>query len=493
MKILFIIPSTGYYSSALSNPLGVLSIGTFLYKKGYKVKIYDRNVDKANLNKIMKEYNPDIVGISILSSRCLKDALKVSKTVKKYNKTLVWGGQIPTMNTELCFQCEYLDYIVMGEGEITFYELVQKIEKSVSPKNIDGIAYREKDRVVITKCREFADLKDFPIIDWTLADPAKYYQKYFHSDKMLYLYSSKGCPCNCAFCGNIEFHRCTYRKRPTDIVIKEIENLINDYQMDAVYFSDELWCAKKEDAYEFCRKVKEKNLAFVWGCDSRIGQYSREDLQMMYDANCRWILFGVESGSESMLKRINKGISIADVEENIRDCQEIGITTIATFIIGFPGETEEQLKETVDLAMGIQSKLIQVNHYFPTPGSELQKELVESGQYELPKTIKELGRVIAQDTLRQNFSKVSSRDLRVVRSFFHWTAFTGKDTINQDGAYAFAKQAILDLVNAITKKGLPFFFVGLFTAAKQFLYVFWHVVAYPGVRKKYGLHIKRKQ
>ncbi|NLC93418.1 MAG: cobalamin B12-binding domain-containing protein, partial [Treponema sp.] len=90
MKILFIIPSTGYYSSALSNPLGVLSIGTFLYKKGYKVKIYDRNVDKANLNKIMKEYNPDIVGISILSSRCSKDALKVSKTVKKYNKTLVW-------------------------------------------------------------------------------------------------------------------------------------------------------------------------------------------------------------------------------------------------------------------------------------------------------------------------------------------------------------------------------------------------------------------
>jgi radical SAM superfamily enzyme YgiQ (UPF0313 family) len=493
MKILFIVPATGYYSSALSNPLGVLSIATYLKKNGYDVKICDRNVEGINMDKLITSYNPDIIGVSVLSSRSLKDALKVSKTVKEHKKMLVWGGQIPTMNTALCLSCEYIDYIIMGEGEITFLEFVRKLENSESPKGINGIAYRENGRITITKCRDFADLKDLPIIDWTLVTPANYYQKYFHSDKMLYLFSSKGCPCNCSFCGNREYHLCTYRMRPADMTIEEIEKLIDNYELNGVYFSDEIWRIKKEDAYEFCRKVKEKNLKFVWGCDSRIGQYNKEDLQTMYDAKCRWILFGIESGSKSILEKIHKGISIDDVEENINNCKEIGITPITTFIIGFPGETEEMVRETVNLAMRIKSKLVQINHYFPMPGSDLQRELVESGKYQPPETLNQLSRVIAQDTLEQNFSQVPSKDLRVIRCFFQWGAFTGKDTINQDSAFAFARQAISDMFSVITKKGILFFIAGAFTAAKEFLYIFWHVIAYPGIRKKYGLYIKNKQ
>ncbi|MEI6579186.1 MAG: radical SAM protein, partial [Eubacteriales bacterium] len=405
----------------------------------------------------------------------------------------VWGGQIPTMNTALCLSSDDIDYIIMGEGEITWLEFVQKLENSESPNEIDGIAYNENWQIIITKCRDFAVLKELPIIDWTIVNPAKYYQKYFYSDKMLYLFSSKGCPCNCSFCGNREYHLCTYRMRPVDMTIEEIEKLIDNYALNGVYFSDEIWRVRKEDAYEFCRKVNEKNLNFVWGCDSRIGQYNREDLQMMYDAKCRWILFGIESGSKSMLEKIHKGISIEDVEENVRNCKEIGITPITTFIIGFPGETEEQVKQTVDLAMRIRSKLVQINHYFPMPGSELQRELVESGKYKAPETLTDLSRVIAQDTLEQNFSEVPSKDLRVIRCFFQWVAFTGKDTINQDSSFAFAWQAISDMFSVITKKGILFFVAGVFTVAKEFLYIFWHVIAYPGVRKKYGLFIRDKQ
>lgn len=492
MKILFIMPATGYYRSALSNPLGVLSIATYLKKNGYDVKINDRNVENINIDKLMKSYNPDIVGISIMSSRCLKDAQKVSKTVKKYNKMLVWGGQIPTMNTELCLSCEYVDYILMGEGEITLLEFVQKIEKSESPNEIDGLAYRENDQIIITKCREFADLKDIPLIDWTIVKPKSYYQKFYYSDKMLYLFSSKGCPHNCAFCGNNEYHRCTHRKRPADLVIEEIENLVNNYGMDAVYFTDEEWCVKKEDAYEFCEKLKKKGLNLVWGFDSRIGQYTKEDLQVMYDAGCRWILVGIESGSPLTLKKMHKNINIDIIEDNIKNCIDIGITPLTTFIIGFPGETEEELKKTVNFAMKIRSKLIQINHFFPTPGSDMQRELVENGLYNPPKTFKDAEKVIATDTLGQNFSSVPSKDLRVIRCFFNWVVFTGKNTINNVENFAFAKGAIYDVFNAITKRGILFFFIGFFTAAWEFIFVFWHVIAYPGVRKKYGLYIRNK-
>lgn len=493
MKILLIVSNTGYYRSGLSNPLGVLSIATFLKANGYDVRVYDRNVEKTKIEKILETYDPDLVGISVVSSRGLKDAVRVSKAVKKLDKLVVWGGQMPTMQTELCFDCEDIDYIAMGEGEITWLEFVRKIENQESPNDIDGIAYKKDGKIVYTKCREFADLKDLPLIDWTIVNPQVYYQKYIYDD-LLYLFSSKGCPFNCAFCGNLGYHRCTHRRRPTDMTLDEIENLINNYNLKAVYFTDELWSANKEEAYEFCRKVKERGLKFFWGCDSRADQYTKEDLQLMYDAGCRWLLFGGESGSELMLKKINKGIKSSGVEEVVKNCKEIGIAAIVTLVVGLPGETEEEVKETIALGMRLLTKFVLVFHYFPTPGSNMERELVEQGLYKPPTKIKEIGNAVPMETLENNFSKVPSKDLRVIRCFFLWVAFTQKGSFdqNKDGAFAFAKEAIFDFFNVVTKKGIKFFFIGIFQAAKEFVYIFWHVIAFPGVRKKYGLYVKNK-
>lgn len=493
MRILFIVPSTGYYTRALSNPLGVLYIATYLKKFAYDVKIYDRNVDKENIDKLIETYDPDIVGVSIMSARCLKDALKVSKAVKRYHKMLIWGGQVPTMSPDLCFECEHIDYIISGEGEITWLEFIQKIENFDSPDDIDGLVYKKDGKITTTKCREFANLEDIPNIDWSLVNPENYYQKFFHSDKMLWLCSSKGCPHDCTFCGNREYHQCKRRKRPVDMVIEEIKFLIETHDLNAVYFSDELWCFNRDEENEFCHKVKENGMNFVWGCTARIGQYSRESLQTMFDSNCRWLMFGVESGSSKMLSKIRKGIKIDDVERCIKDCLDVGITPIASFIIGFPDETEEDLKETVKLIMKLKTKLIVVYHFYPMPGSHMQQELVERGSLKLPCSFNEYIGVVATEEIGRNFSKVPSKDLRVIRSFFNWLAFSGKDSINQDGKFAFARQTISDMFNSITKKGCIHFLAGLSSAAKEFLYVVWHVVAYPRVRKKYGLYVKNKQ
>jgi len=494
MKILFTVADTGYYRSGLSNPLGVLSIATYLKKNGYEVIVYDRNVNREKLSRLLKSYDPDIVGVSVVSSRGLKDAVKVSETVKKSGKLVVWGGQMPTMQTALCFDCGCIDYIIMGEGELTFLELAQKIQNGQSPDGIDGLAYKRNGEIVYTKCRDFADLKELPLIDWNLADPRVYYQKYIY-DNLLYLFSSKGCPFNCAFCGNLGYHRCTHRRRPTDMTLDEIENLVNNYNLNAVYFTDELWCAKKEDAYEFCRKVKERNLKFFWGCDSRADQYTREDLQVMYDAGCRWLLFGGESGSELMLKKLNKGIKSSGVENAVNICKEIGIASIVTLVVGLPGETQEEVRETIKLGMRLPTKFVLVFHYFPTPGSDMERELVEKGLYKPPVRIKEVGNAVAMETLENNFSQIPSRDLRVIRCFFLWAAFTQKGSFDpkNDKAFAFAKETVSDFFNVITKRGLSYFFTGAFSAAKEFLYIFWHFIAYPGVKKKYGLYLKNKR
>lgn len=491
MKVLFVVSDTGYYRSGLSNPLGVLSIATYLKHNGHDVKVYDRNVDKTKLEKLLKAYDPDVVGISIVSSRGLKDAAKATKIAKQYNKMVVWGGQMPTMQTELCFDCREIDYIIMGEGEITFLEFLEKLENRESPETIDGIAYKRDGHIIYTKCREFADLKTLPLIDWTLADPRVYYQKYIYDD-MLYLFASKGCPFNCAFCGNLGYHRCTHRRRPTDMTLDEIEHLVNNYGLKAVYFTDELWCADIRDVYEFCDKIKERDLHFYWGCDSRADQYSKEVLQMMHDAGCRWLLFGGESGSELMLKKINKGIGAAGVETAVNNCKDIGIAPIVTLVVGLPDETEQEVRATVEFGLRLKTKFVLVFHYFPTPGSPLEKELVTAGRYTPPKTIKELGNAVAMETLENNFSKIPSRELRVIRCFFLWAAFWSKGSFDpqKKGSLAFARETIADFLNVITKRGAMYFIKGLYAAGREFLYIAWQVLLHPRIRKKYGLEIK---
>ncbi len=185
MNILLINPSTGYYTRALSNPLGLLSIGTYIKNSGHNVKIYDRCVDRTKLSSILKSFNPDIVGISVMSSRGLKDAIKVSMELKSLNKPIVWGGQLPSMQTELVLKSDYVDMVSFGEGEETWRELIDCIENNGDYSNIKGLAYKIDKQIHINSCREFSDLKDMPVSDWSLLDVPKYMQTYLGCNKMM--------------------------------------------------------------------------------------------------------------------------------------------------------------------------------------------------------------------------------------------------------------------------------------------------------------------
>ena len=263
MRILLINPSVGYYTRALSNPLGLLSIGTYLKQCGHEVKIYDRCVDKTRIDYLLKKFDPQIVGVSVMSSRGLKDAVKISSHIKKEGKLVVWGGQLPSMQTQLVLDSDYVDIVSFGEGEKTWKELVFCLENNKDFNEIKGIAYKKGEEIKINPCREFSDLRDMPVSDWSLLDVPKYMQNYLGCNKMMYIYSSKGCPCRCAFCSNVNFHKSTHRKRPNEYVIEEIKYLIENFGLDGVFFSDELWCIKKTDMVDFCNRVQESGLTFI--------------------------------------------------------------------------------------------------------------------------------------------------------------------------------------------------------------------------------------
>lgn len=487
MRVLLINPSVGYYDRTMSTPLGLLSIGSYLKHFGHSVMIYDRCVDTARLKTVLEQFSPEIVGISVMSSRGLKDAIRISKELKNRGLPVVWGGQLPSLQPELVIRNNYVDIVSVGEGEETWLELADRISGNKSVDDVPGIIYEKDGKIICNPCRPFLDLAKLPAQDWSLIDVPKYMQTYLGCKKMMYLYSSKGCPGHCAFCPNVTYHKSTHRDRPNAQVVAEIKYLKEHYGLDGVYFSDEVWRLKRSEMQDFCRRIKEVEQPFQWGVDLRVGIFNEEDYRMMYDAGCRWIFFGIESGSRDMQRRIHKNINYDAIKPTISLLNEIGFTTMSSFIVGFPDETEEQLRETASMLNDLPIGLTPIFHFTPIPGTELYDRLVAEGRYPLPQKLEDLLRVIPTETLGTNYSNVPDVDLKVVRNWYHWKSFTRKDAIQEGKSFEFARQTIVSGLRTIAMKGPLSFLANGFLALNEFLYVFYYSHRFPKIREKYGL------
>ncbi len=488
MRVMLFNPSTGYYTRAISNPLGLLCIASFLKREGHQVKLIDRCVSDVSIAKSIKDFKPELIGISIMSGRGLKDSQKISVQARKNNIPVVSGGYFPTMNPEVILDSEIAEVAMCSEGEYTFRDLIEYYNGKLPLSEIKGIVYKENGQIRKTPDREFADLSEFPLIDWSLVDPREYFQRFFHCDKMLYLYSSKGCPGSCTFCSNHFYNRSTFRKRPNEYVIEEIKTLINDYGMDGVYFSGELWCLKKNDAYDFCEKVKENNLKFTWGMLARVGQYNYDDFSRFYEAGCRFVFFGIETGSERLQKYLNKNLNLEKAKQDFRDCSKLGLTSVASFMIGLPGETEDDLKKTISYIKSIDASIALIYPYSPIKNTDIYNELVaQKCIFPQEITMDILSKNIDMDNPKYNFSEIPDKELKVIKAYFDWKAFSGKKTVENSFGYAFAFQTIINGLKSISKNGIIGFFVNGYKAFCEFVNIFFYSHFFPSIKKKYDL------
>ncbi len=488
MRILLINPLAQFNYKAPITPLGLLSIATVLKEHGHTVKFINRCFDKTRLESILVSFSPDICGVSFVSSRSISDGLKVSKIIRKHGLPIVWGGPAASANYRAALDTGLCDFVSIGEGEFTWIEIASVMENHGDLSGIKGLAYIDENGVVTkNEDRPLGDLADLPVIDWSIDDPTRYLHRYLCCQKMTYLYSSKGCMEKCTFCSNPSFHQYCYRKRPTEKVLEEIRFLIENYGLDGVYFSDECWRIKKTDVYEFCSKIKDSGLSFYWGAEARIGLLGKEELQTMYDCGCRWLLFGIESGSQEMLKRIKKGISLNRIKEDIRNCNDVGITTIASMIIGYPEETTAQLMETVQLIKELNASVYAVNIFTPIVQSELYNDLIREKKYNPPQQFRSMEKIILAETSQYHCDTIPLLDLKVIRSYFLWKGFTKKNTTKEGQSYEVAKTAIIDTLHNLSRLGFLHIFPGMILIAKEFFPVFWYANFYPRIKKKYKL------
>ena len=480
------------YTRSKCPPLGILSIATYLIQNGHEVKILNRLIEVTDYNKEFDEFKPEIIGCSFLSVMPFNDAIEISTEAKRRGIYVVWGGPFVSSVPELVFQLKCLDAISIGEGEETWLDLCNTLEKGGDVSRVKGMAYLENGKVIYTPEREFTDLAKLPQINYELIHIDKSFEKRYDFDRSLPMYLSKGCPGHCTFCYNTAFHKNCRRQRPIEQVIAEAKYMKEKYKINAITFSDELFACSKENVREICNALIESGLDLNWGCMMRIGICDEEEYRLMYDAGCRWIEFGIESGSKTVIKRMKKGMNVDRVSYDVDICKELGIVVLCYIIVGFPDETEEELKQTCELVNKIQSSRIICSYFNPLPNSEIFNELVESGRFTPPKDIHDYINPPIFYSPKPNLSNVKSKDLKVVRSSMLWSSFTQKRfTKNDKNNYSLAKKDIEDIIKGLKGNGLKAGIENLFISAYEFLDIFFYANFFPITKKKYGLNKKK--
>lgn len=367
-------------------PFGILYIAAVLQKAGYTMQVLDPEEDNENFINDVVKFRPDIIGISFLTAEYLR-ARHISSALKKRlpESFIVAGGVHVSSLPEESLKRFDIDAVVIGEGEYTMLELCKKIENRESLLGVLGIFYKSDNKIFKNKPRPpIENLDSLPFLarelidfEWYLIPPGFIRGKCLK--RATTIMASRGCPNLCTFCSAHTVFGYRIRMRSVKNVVGEIEYLIKRYGVDGLRFTDDTLTINHRWISEFCRELRIREIELPWGCNARVNTVNEKMLTEMKGAGCVQLDFGVESGSERILKILKKDITPAQVVKAFSLAQKIGLRRMANFMIGNPTETVEDIQKTYELAKRIKPNFASVWITTPHPGSALYEEAVKEG------------------------------------------------------------------------------------------------------------------
>lgn len=368
--------------------LGLAYLASVLEKNSHQAQIIDCTIDITHpkLRDIFKGIEkPDIVGVGA-TTPVFESAKAVAELARATFKDclIVIGGVHVTSQPEETLKNECFDIGVIGEGEYTLLELVEKFRDSGSKcfREIKGIVFRENSKIVVNERRELIqNLDEIPFPARHLLPPLKAYRPTPASYKRLPLgvmMTSRGCPYRCAFCDRSVFGT-KYRMRSVDNILDEMEEVIYKYGAREIKLFDDTITINKKRLFELVDKMKERKINISWNAQSRVDALTPEVLMKLKEGGCWQLLVGIESADDKMLKIMNKEATVAQNEKAVKLMKKYRMNIRADFLVGVPGETKETLNKSLNFAIKHNLDYAYFNKFVPFPGVELTSLLQEKG------------------------------------------------------------------------------------------------------------------
>lgn len=483
-------PKVLTYQRMSGMPMGLVSIATYLNRNGHHATIIDRAYHSESFETLDEQYKPDVVGIALMSNMTIVDLQKISGYFMRKGIPVGVGGTYASSIPEILLKEKAADFVTIGEGEKIWLNVADALESRTDLSHVRGIAYYENGEVVNTPAEDFMDLSLLGPSDFSLLQNVpKYFQTCYCYNNMVYLYMSKGCTGNCAFCYNASFHHSCRRMRPIEHVLDEVQFLMENYGLETVYFSDELWGLQKRERDQLYEQMKARGLSFIWGCQTRIGVLNKEDIREMFDNGCRWIMFGIEAPPGHLAKIANKKLPYAKVQETLEWCKEFGIISNISFILNYPHETEQDLFDTVAYAQSLTPTLYSITLYTPMEKSALYNQVVSEKLYDPPKTIQQIQRRGFSEIVYSDFSEVPDRDYKVIRACFMIQDLFAR--LPEESRKNHMTQQAIESVFLNVKDRKPLdWLIGTYYTGKYFFSMVINALFFPRIRRKYQFHFR---
>lgn len=387
MRVLLVIYDNDSYIHWF--PQGSAYIASALRKAGHDVVIYNQDkfhYPETHLTDYLTNNRFDVVGLGIIAGYYqYQKLLKISEAVNRVPQQpyFILGGHGPSPEPEYFLKKTRADVIVIGEGEITTVKLLAALEQKKDLSSVNGIAYLDGERLVLTPPQEkIKDVDSIPMPAWDLF-PMEYYalirELYMkNSDRAYPVLSGRGCPFKCNFCYRMDKG---FRARSPESIIEEIQILKKDYGLTHVLFSDELLMSSEQRTITLCEAFIKAHLNVKWTCNGRLNYAKPYVLKLMKKAGCAFINYGIESFDDNMLKVMNKNLTTAQITRGVEATLAEGISPGLNIIFGNIGETAEILKKGVDFLLKYDdhAQLRTIRPVTPYPGSPLYYYALEKG------------------------------------------------------------------------------------------------------------------
>ena len=360
-------------------PTDLMYLAAVAEKAGLEAKINDYS-QNGDYEADLKEFNPDYLVVNIATPTLEHDldAVKKAKEICPNVITIAKGAAFLTLAERIIKEHNELDFGILGEAENTLKEILEDKPKA----EILGLYYKENDEVKFTGNRPFIeDLDSLPFPARHLVDN-NIYSRPDNNKVQATIKVSRGCPFHCFFCLATPVSGAKVRRRSPENIVAEIKECVEKYNIKNFLFWSDIFNIDKDWTMKLCQAIIDSGLKITWSANTRADTADLEMAEMMYKSGCRLVSIGVESGSQYMLEKMGKKITLNDVRRTVKVFKKAKIRIYNYFVIGLPWETEETVEETIKFAIELNSDFISFYTATPLPGSRFYDYAMEHNLFD---------------------------------------------------------------------------------------------------------------